>query len=66
MGGVPFLLVGLQTDRRNDRDTMDGLRENNQKPVTEKEVRVESLTYVLIFNFLNQFYKHVFQYVWWL
>jgi Ras-related C3 botulinum toxin substrate 1 len=36
-GSVPFILVGTKSDLRDDRDTMDRLREKNWKPVSEKE-----------------------------
>ena len=36
-GGVPFILVGTKSDLRNDRDTMDRLREKNLTPVSERE-----------------------------
>ena len=35
--GVPIILVGAKSDLRNDRDTMDRLREKNLKHVSEKE-----------------------------
>ena len=37
MPRVPFILVGLQTDLRNDTQTLEKLEKDKKKPVTQKE-----------------------------
>ena len=48
---VPFILVGTKSDLRNDRDTMDRLREKNWSPITTDAV-------LFSFTISSYFYKN--------